>query len=317
MKDKMQYSGFAIALAWPKTYCKQPGSWYDSLANFVGISHNHYYKVGHAAIVLIDSAMQRAYYFDFGRYHSPFQNGRARGEETDHELRIATRPIISKDETLIVNYIDILGELMGNDACHGVGALYASYCRVNFSQAYSRAVHMQNQIFIPYGPFRWGGSNCSRFVKEVIVAGNPSWRNRLMLHLLNPITPTPRGNVDSLGNRVIIPDLTYIADRPSIDAKRLRSTLAAPLLHKEIPADAQWLGGEGAGSWFSFGYINGALSVKRYDPKGRLECSGTFATYKGRYSKEQIEEAKVDFPSNCKIVTLLIEGNQIQFHRIS
>ena len=47
-------NGFVIACAWPETMCKQPGSWYDSLMNYLGISQDGYYKVGHAALILID-----------------------------------------------------------------------------------------------------------------------------------------------------------------------------------------------------------------------------------------------------------------------
>ena len=49
-----KYSGFAIALAWPETFCKQAGAWYDFFMEKIGISLNNHYKVGHAAVVLVD-----------------------------------------------------------------------------------------------------------------------------------------------------------------------------------------------------------------------------------------------------------------------
>jgi len=40
-----RFTGFAIALAFPDTYCKQAGAWYDNLLNWLGIANNNYYKV--------------------------------------------------------------------------------------------------------------------------------------------------------------------------------------------------------------------------------------------------------------------------------
>ncbi len=53
MMTRNKHTGFAIALAWPQTYCKQPGAWYDPITLLLGINKNNYYKVGHAALVLI------------------------------------------------------------------------------------------------------------------------------------------------------------------------------------------------------------------------------------------------------------------------
>ena len=65
-------TGFAIAIAWPETYCKQSGGWYEPITQFLGINRNNYYRAGHAALVLIDIANTKCHYFDFGRYHLAF-----------------------------------------------------------------------------------------------------------------------------------------------------------------------------------------------------------------------------------------------------
>jgi len=54
-------TGFAIALAWPETNCKNAGSWYDELMELLGISKNHHYKVGHAALILISKDTNNAF----------------------------------------------------------------------------------------------------------------------------------------------------------------------------------------------------------------------------------------------------------------
>ena len=104
MSSRRKDSGFAIAIAWPQTYCKQPGSWYDPLTALLGINRNNYYRAGHAALVLIDIQGKKCHYFDFGRYHSPFQHGRVRSAETDHDLKMFTRPVISFDQSIICNF---------------------------------------------------------------------------------------------------------------------------------------------------------------------------------------------------------------------
>lgn len=97
IKNKAQFKGFAVALAWPETYCKQPGACYDGLMNRFGIAKNNFYKVGHAAVLLVNKSRKKCFYFDFGRYHSTFGKGRVRSAETDHDLAFNTKPIFSKD----------------------------------------------------------------------------------------------------------------------------------------------------------------------------------------------------------------------------
>jgi hypothetical protein len=81
------FSGFALALAWPETLCKQAGSWYDYHMHYLGINKKGYYKVGHSALVLVNQSSGNCQYFDFGRYHAPHGLGRVRSERTDNDLR--------------------------------------------------------------------------------------------------------------------------------------------------------------------------------------------------------------------------------------
>lgn len=190
-------NGFAIAIAWPETLCKQPGSWYDKPMQWVGVNKGNYYKVGHAAVVLIN-ASGKCHYFDFGRYHAPFQFGRVRDAETDHDLEIKTQAVINENE--MENFTDMLSELYFNSSCHGNGTLHASYCKINFERAYSKAKLMQKSSPIPYGPFKIDGTNCSRFVNTVILAGKPTFLHWLLLNYPKTLSPTPIGNVMALSN---------------------------------------------------------------------------------------------------------------------
>ena len=196
------HNGFAIAIAWPDTLCKQAGAWYDGLMSALKFSQNNYYKVGHAAIVLIPENGEKCHYFDFGRYHSPYGHGRVRDAETDHDLAIKTAAKINGEA--IVNFEEILAELLNNPACHGTGKIYASYCTLNFDKAIDKAKSMQEQSPFAYGPFLSKGTNCSRFVRTVVLVGKPKLGYRLKLKTPYSFSPTPKTNVDALTNKLTL-----------------------------------------------------------------------------------------------------------------
>jgi hypothetical protein len=202
MKHTM-YTGFAVALAWPETLCKQPGTWYDGPMNLLGVSKNHYYKVGHAAVILIELKTGNCHYFDFGRYHAPFGHGRVRDAETDHDLVMQSKALISNLNE-VQNLQDLLMELYNNSACHGQGPLYSSYTQINFEKACYQAKQMQIKGSWKYGPFVWNGTNCSRFVRTIVLSGNPPFPDKLKLLFPITITPTPACIVKSLRNHITI-----------------------------------------------------------------------------------------------------------------
>ncbi len=318
MSTKKQYTGFAIAIAWPQTYCKQPGSWYDPLTGWLGINRNNYYRAGHAALVLIDNYRKKCHYFDFGRYHAPYQHGRVRSAETDHDLKMITTPIVSADNRNILNFRDILSELQENKACHGEGELHASYSPVDFQAAFNKAHKMQEASPIPYGPFRYRGSNCSRFVNTAILAGKPHWKLRFRLRVFVPLTPTPMNNVNSLDHSIVVPILRDgIPSVPTkkLDKKMLESTLRPPAGNFRIPVNAQWLSGEGVGSWFVLEPQNPHLRVTRYSPDGTIECTGLYENQNDHVMVSD-HSFQITYPSNCKVVSLRNNNTELQFERV-
>jgi len=213
---RSKHNGFAIALAWPETLCKQAGAWYDNLMHFMGINDKGYYKVGHAAIVLIDDETGICHYFDFGRYHAPQGNGRVRSAITDHDLKIQTKAIIEKQTLEIVNLDEILFEIFGNPSTHGDGTIYGSPVRINFNKGYRYVLDLQKRDFIPYGPFISNGTNCSRFVNGVLQNGDLSILKNLLLKLPWMITPTPlwnlsaaQGGIKKIGNFAVQSEEIY------------------------------------------------------------------------------------------------------------
>ena len=312
MMNDIRHSGLAIALAWPETFCKQPGSWYDGLISRLGPNRYNYYRAGHAAVVLVDIENKENHYFDFGRYHAPFQHGRARSGETDHDLKMRTIPEISADGKTLLNYDEILEELQFNAACHGEGKLYASYAHVNFQRSYNAAIKIQHQSPVPYGPFVINGSNCSRFVNTVIRAGKPALRHRLRLKYFVPFTPTPMNNVNSLLHKRVVPVIRETKPfKPFrwLSNEEKQATLPSPERHASIPENAHWLSGEGAGSWFALEVLKGQLLVTRFGPDGTVECKGFFDSNDDLDAKvitslAASEAYAVDHLSNCKQITL-------------
>lgn len=319
MTSRKQPTGFAIAIAWPETYCKKSGAWYDDFLNRIGISIHHYYKVGHAALVLIDTETRKCHYFDFGRYHSPFQHGRVRSEATDDGLKMKTSASISQDGRKIENLEEILTELQLNPECHGEGKIYGSYNKINFHRAYSKAFYLQQKSPIPYGPFRYKGSNCSRFVNSALIAGKPSWWATFKLKYLVPLTPTPLNNVNSFENKLVLPKMLTNAPfcpAPISDKSKLKGTLPEPNRPENIPEFAQWLSGEGSGSWFSIRQLETEnYFISRFGPNGELECEGEF-----EISNNLPFDIRIQFQfghlSHCRKVRISQEKRLVEFIRI-
>ncbi len=308
-----EFTGFAVAIAWPEAYCKRPGYWYDNFMNFLGVSKHHYYKVGHAAMILIHPKTQKCYYFDFGRYHAPFQYGRVRSESSDPGLTINTLATFSNDNKKITNFQEILTELQLNHECHGEGALHASYCQIDFDKAYNKALQLQQNSPIPYGPFKYKGSNCSRFVYTTILAGQPHWSIKFQLKYLKFFTPTPLDNVNALSNKTVIPKLLKTEafhPTPIQDKQKLNTTLEEPTRNGKIPQNAQWLSGEGSGSWFSIDQKGNTYKIIRYSPEGDIECEGLFKIANG--SKFDINKAfSIGHLSHCQKVTIRQNNNTV------
>lgn len=208
--------GIAIVLSWPATYCKQAGSWYDPIMKVLKINKNNYYRAGHSAIILVDSIKCKCYYFDFGRYHAPAGYGRVRDEITDHDLLIKTIPQFSSDGSKLNNIDEILQEIFYNEACHGNGRIYASVAPIHFKNAYRTARKIQASSPQLYGPFILTGTNCSRFVRNVLLAGKPPLLAQFLLCIPVTLSPTPNGNVISCGK--------VISFNENFESKNIRLT---------------------------------------------------------------------------------------------
>lgn len=225
---------------------------------------------------------------------------------------------ISSDKKQILNFEEILTELQQNPECHGEGNIHASYGRINFEKALAKAEEMQKQSPIRYGPFQYNGSNCSRFVNKVIRSGKPDWLAVFKLNFLVPLTPTPLNYVHSFPNNIILPKLLpfTFTPKPISDKSKLKGTLGEPERPTEILQTAQWLAGEGAGSWFTISQLkNEKYAVSRFAPDGKLECEGEFAISNNQ-PLDLNEIYRFDYLSHCGKVTIVQNKVQIELKRI-
>ena len=191
---------FIIVLAWPEGMVAAAGSWYDKV-----LAKDGKYRVGHSAMVLVDSNTKQMNYMDFGRYHTPLGFGRVRDLETDPELKLKTTASIEKGR--ITNIEEILLEIDSLQSTHGEGKLFASVLdNICFKKGYKYAKSIQVKGIVEYGPLVKGGTNCSRFVASTMCASNPDLHTNLRLKFPFCLSPSPKRNVSIANHNYYILD---------------------------------------------------------------------------------------------------------------
>ena len=70
-----------------------------------------------------------------------------------------------------------------------------------------------------------------------------------------------------------------------------------------ISRDAQWLGGIGAGSWFTIVLEKDKYRIERYSPNGELECSRLFTVNNTGFNIDLSFE--FIYVSHCKMCTII------------
>ncbi|MCF8465261.1 MAG: hypothetical protein K9G41_10490 [Flavobacteriales bacterium] len=309
------FSGYVIALAWPKAWAKEAGDGYDRLMRGLGFNDDGFYRVGHAALVLVNGDNGSCHYFDFGRYHAPVDMGRVRDAETDHELVIGTKAITNGKR--INNLDEILCEVQSNSSTHASGPLFASYVRIDFFKAYETAKQLQEKGAIAYGPFEKAGLNCSRFVREVILAGNPNWAHALRLQVVPMVTPSVLYPVSALYHWVKVPgclDLEAEARKEhlsSLPDSLFQGVIPEPNCPLNVPISAQWLAGEGAGSWYDLARTELGFLLTRYSRTGEQECAVPMQQIDGEEWSHD-DSFTITYMSHCAEINLLVNDARVR-----
>ena len=301
MKDKLEENqDLALVIAWPDKTARGDEQWM-ALLKQLGIVKNLNFRVGHAAIVLINRRTGLLAYYDFGRYVTPRGYGRARSATSDPRLSLSTRAQVD-DRGHIENLRAILTELHQKEsATHGGGRLFFSVANgLSFRRATQIAQDIVNQGPIKYGAIAHGNNSCSRFVAQVLLSGweitNPLRRR---VKFPESLKPSPMSNVVNAAPDHIIHcyyegllesqrmnrwgSLRFqiellLHNLSSTKAKELPcdrepGSIAEPERPATIPARAHWLGGIGEGAWYAIepGAEIGTLLVIKYGVDGRMD----------------------------------------------
>lgn len=310
-------NGIAIALAWPGYRGKQAGSWYDVPMQWLGINKHFHYKVGHSAIVLVNPEDGKCRYFDCGRYHTPYQFGRIRDEFTDEHLALHTSAKICG--THVQNVREIIHEIQVKEFCPSPGWITAASYRVDYEKAMSKAVEIKNRGCFLFGPFVRNGTNCCRFVRDVIISGVRPGFMKMLLSSVWYILPKPSTLVLFPGNRITFKHRNnkgkFYDPLAVYTRQNVKSTLPPPPLPQGVPGKSQWLGGEVIGSWFSIEQNGSDYLVERFSAGGTLECRGVFRL-SGSRTFNPGASYSFTYLSHCTEVNILQDGFTFRFTRL-
>ena len=309
----MDYQDLAIIIAWPDQTARGDEAWMAFFKK-LGIVKNLNFKVGHAAIVLVEKSTGHCAYYDFGRYITPRGYGRARSAILDPRLQLTTR-LKWDQQNQLINLEELLTEMDQKAyATHGGGRMFFSLSdQFNFKKGSQFAQQLVDVGPILYGALAPNNNSCSRYVAQILLAGWPSKDGRRG-HLIRPesLKPSPMSNVvNGVRHRQIFcwyegrltsqklnrwHSLRFQMAQLSINLSRKQSAdlppdttngqMDIPQKPFGIPLASTWLGGLGEGAWFHFDKLpsHGSLyQLSRYDAEGQLEYQQQFNVEKGTF----------------------------------
>jgi hypothetical protein len=90
--------------------------------------------------------------------------------------------------------------------------------------------------------------------------------------------------------------------------------LPPPQLPVHLSGKAQWLAGEGCGSWFVIEQEEEAYAITRYSPEGEIECSGLFVK-ESTAVFNIFQPYKITYLSHCSQVSVVQNGIMIRLRK--
>jgi hypothetical protein len=194
-KKEKKYDDIAVVLAFPDNWAKGERL-RDRLLYKLRIIYTQYYKVGHAALLLIERRTGTVEYFDFGRYITPQKRGRVRSRDTDPKLAIPIKAEFDHSGD-IRNLLEIMTYLESiSDATHGSGRTFFSERRhIDFRLAkkyINRLISKGSILYISIGPV---GMNCASFVLRTLLKSAKASLSLWKLYFPETLSPSPIGNV--------------------------------------------------------------------------------------------------------------------------
>jgi len=308
--------GIIVILSYPDTIVRPAYSEFSSkIWPLLGVGGKHAVQAGHAAFLLIEKESSEINYFDFGRYITRFGFGRVRSKKTDPELVVPLKATFKDNE--LINLDKILLWLDKHpEKTHGEGRLVASLnTEINFKKALVFIDDLISKKEVPYGAFVKNGTNCARFVTDVIIKSTENKKIRQQLRVSNLLTPSPIGNVikgtsnnlifnvkhqkiSVYNNRSILKEykncfLKKIDTKPNLIGTEQPNTTVFYL------ENGTWLGGIGSGAWFEIANQIDTLTFKivRYTPNGEKDFEGNYQVNCSSFNINDNHE--FIYPTNC------------------
>jgi len=319
----MNKDGIIVILAYPETFVSQAQFWYRPIFELVGLGKNGKIRAGHAAALIINKISGTVKYTDFGRYITPLGIGRARTSETDPELNFDIKAEFDESGNL-ENFVSILKTVYRYpEKTHGQGPMYASLVdNVNYRKCREFIEKCQNKREGQnYGPFDLLGSNCSRFVRDLVYYGKEN-KTPPLLNRLKRLSPSPLGNVYFMGDRSQSYHLngsTKKIDKfPQFEPFiRLFGSKVNHINHPERKIDvqkkfpkAQWLDGIGAGAWFDICENKEGYNITRIDQDGSVIFDLPF---KSKIPLDLNKKYCFKYGTNAKHALIEQDGQVIEF----
>lgn len=335
----VENEGTALVIAWPDTTARGDENWLMLLKN-LGLVKNLNFKVGHAAIVLMENKTGELFYYDFGRYITPRGLGRARSRDSDPKLKLDQKAEFNSKGN-ISNLNDIANELeVKKEATHGNGPMFFSVSyNLNFDACKKMADFWVQLGSTPYGAIAKGNNSCSRYVWQVLRAGQKPRQLLESIHIHETLFSSPISNVvNACPNRKIyihehsilseikmnrFKSLSFFIRQLSHNFMSSKSSklpddnviglIKTPDRPSNLPINAQWLGGIGEGAWYTYTNQNREeIKVSRYDKDGQLEFENSYVFPKELFS----EEIKIYYDSHFSQTTILINGQPVILEKV-
>ncbi len=239
-------------------------------AHNMGILKRLNFPVGHAALCLIHKKTGNVEYFDFGRYITPLGKGRVRSELSDPHLYVAVDAKID-EAGRVSNMEEITAYLESiHKYTHGDGAMvFRNFGDMNYGRTKRFILDLQEKGSVRYLTFSKNkGTNCSRFVSDVIHAGCTNDAVKKKLKSRQFWYASPVGNAIHVGGSEPIikkeqgAGMIEMKLRTKDAVKQMLSSVSgnftgpkedwrvgAPSKPELIGEKATWLTGQGEGVW--------------------------------------------------------------------
>jgi len=189
-----KFSDFLIPMAFPNWRIYLPDQWYRPILHGLGYNKDNTTSLGHSLILLINGITGDVEYSDFGRYCVPPGLSRARLSIEDPLLKVPIKAKIKGTE--IININELMNWVYDAKHIHHSGGplLYKVLPHCSFNKAYSFGLSMIERGFVEYNIFGKQKSNCSRYVRDVIMSSLDPTKVDFG-YKYGVLTPTPVDNV--------------------------------------------------------------------------------------------------------------------------